>query len=77
MTDAEWFRGEIADLGYTQSSLARRMAALGDTRDPKVILRGISRMATGAVAVSGEMRVILALLRAGEAKRQAASDVRA
>ncbi|MFH5927204.1 hypothetical protein [Roseomonas xinghualingensis] len=60
--DAAWFRERLAALGYTQSSLAREMARMGDPRNPKVILRGISRIATGDVALSGEMRVILHLL---------------
>jgi hypothetical protein len=60
--DASWFRERLAALGYTQSSLAREMAQMGDPRDLKVILRGISRIATGDVAPSGEMRVILHLL---------------
>jgi hypothetical protein len=61
--DKAWFREQLSQLGYTQSSFAREMSAKGDPRNLKVILRGISRMATGVVGISGEMRVILSLMR--------------
>ena len=65
-TDNIWFRERLAALGYTQSSFAREMIALGDPRNPKVILRGINRMATGVHSVSAEMRVILSLMSRGD-----------
>ena len=60
--DAIWFRQRLADLGLSQSAFAREIEAYGDPRDPKVILRGINRIATGIVNVSGELHVILNLL---------------
>jgi len=65
VNEAEWFRAEIeATFGDgAQSSLARFMVLAGDTRHYETILRSINNAARGANKVSGEMRVILALLR--------------
>jgi hypothetical protein len=42
----------------------------GDDRKPATILRHVQRMANGEARVSGEMRVILSMMRAGAAKAQ-------
>ncbi len=60
---AAWFRAELRALGQTQTGLARWMKEHGDDRLPATILRNVQRMANGEARVSGEMRVILALLR--------------
>ena len=60
---AEWFRAMLEELGETQSSLARLMHRKGDDRQPATILRTIQRMATGDARVSGEMRVILNMMK--------------
>ena len=62
---AAWFQVKLAELGISQSALAQRMAAAGDDRQFKTILRSLSRMATGETKVSGEMRTLLGVL--GEA----------
>ncbi len=59
---AAWLRARLVELDLTQSSLARQMVSLGDDRDLDTILRALRRMASGEARVSGEMRVILALL---------------
>ena len=61
--DTTWFREQLKELGYTQSSFAREISEKGDPRHPEVIRRGVSRMATGVVGISGEMRVIISLMR--------------
>lgn len=60
---AAWFRAELVAIGQTQSGLARWMKSRGDDRQPGTILRHVQRMANGEARVSGEMRVILSLLR--------------
>jgi hypothetical protein len=52
----------IANLGYSQSALARLMKELGDDRDEKAILRSIQRMVAGDSRVSGEMHAFLGSL---------------
>jgi hypothetical protein len=64
-------RARIAQLGLTQSGMARLMKQLGDDRDEKNILRSIQRMIAGDARVSGEMRALLGLL---EQTRQDAAD---
>jgi hypothetical protein len=64
-------RARIAQLGLTQSGMARLMKQLGDDRDEKNILRSIQRMIAGDARVSGEMRALLGLL---EQTRQDATD---
>jgi hypothetical protein len=60
--DGKTIREIIADLGYSQSALARLMKELGDDRDEKAILRSIQRMVAGDSRVSGEMRALLGSL---------------
>ena len=69
------FRLDIEALGLSQRALASKMKALGDPRTFDTILRGIQRMATGDARVSGEMQVIMTLLRRerSRAKRLAAA----
>jgi hypothetical protein len=65
---AAWFRAELEALGMTQSGLAKWLEKRGDDRKPATILRHVQRMANGEARVSGEMRVILSMMRAGAAK---------
>jgi hypothetical protein len=67
---AAWFKAELEELGLTQSGFAKWLKKRGDDRQPGTILRHIQRMAGGEARVSGEMRVILSMMRAG-AKKQA------
>ena len=57
--DGTELRRTLAELGISQSELARRMKDLGDDRDEKNILRSIQRMVAGDIRVSGEMRALL------------------
>ena len=59
---AAWFREALAELGETQASMARLMKHKGDDRQPETIARHMRRMATGEARVSGEMRVIIAMM---------------
>jgi hypothetical protein len=76
---AAWFRAMLAELGETRSSLARLMHRKGDDRQPATILRTIQRMATGEARVSGEMRVILTMMRRAKnrAEKRAAAEAEA
>lgn len=63
---AEWFRSELVrhfGPNGSQTCFARFMVLSGDTRTYETILRSINNTATGRNRVSGEMRVILALMR--------------
>jgi len=60
---AAWFRAELEALGETKASMARLMKRKGDDRAPNTIERHMQRMATGDARVSGEMRVILTMMR--------------
>jgi hypothetical protein len=66
---AAWFRAELEALGLTQTGLAKWLKKRGDDRQPATILRHVQRMANGEARVSGEMRVILSMMRSG-AERQ-------
>ena len=62
MDDATEFREALAEAGLTQSGMARWMMAHGDTRTEATVLRGLNRLATGKIPMSGEMRVVLHLM---------------
>lgn len=64
---ADEFRTFLADIGETQTSFSRRMTDMGDPRGPRTLLRIIQRMALGESKISGEMYVIMNLLRQGNA----------
>jgi hypothetical protein len=74
---AAWFREALAELGETQASMARLMKREDDDRQPETIARHMRRMATGEARVSGEMRVILTMMRRvrGRTVRNAAAEV--
>lgn len=74
---AAWFRKALAELGETQASMARLMKREGDDRQSETIARHMRRMATGEARVSGEMRVILTMMRrvSGRTVRNAAAEV--
>jgi hypothetical protein len=63
-----WFWAELEAMGQTQSGFARWLTKRGDDRRPSAILRHVQRMANGEARISGEIRVILSMMRAG-AKR--------
>jgi hypothetical protein len=65
---AAWFRAELEALGQTKHGFAKWMKRRGDDRPPANILRHVQRMASGEARVSGEMRVILSMMRQGAAK---------
>jgi hypothetical protein len=67
-----WFKAQLEALGQTQSGFARWLEKRGDDRKPGTILRHVQRMANGEARVSGEMRVILSMMRAGAQKHQKA-----
>lgn len=66
--DADRLKSELEKLGQSQSSFAGLMTALGDNREVKTVLRSIQRMANGDARLSGEMQVILTLLKRDEAR---------
>jgi hypothetical protein len=74
---AAWFRAELEALGQTQTGFAKWLQRRGDDRKPATILRHIQRMATGEARVSGEMRVILSMMRKGAVKAEKAAKARA
>lgn len=71
---AAWFREALAEIGESQTGLARWMQRLGDDRKPANILRSIQRMASGDARVSGEMRVLLTLRRRKAVKARARQE---
>jgi len=68
------FLAALEMLGETQSSLAARMKRLGDHRPQSTILRSIQRMASGETRVSGEMQVIVELIRRERRRAKSESD---
>lgn len=71
---AAFFRAALAELGETQSSMARLMKRWGDDRQPATILRNIQRMANGEARVSGEMRVLINFMLRGKKRRESAKS---
>ena len=71
---AAFFRTALAELGETQSSMARLMKRWGDDRQPSTILRNIQRMANGEARVSGEMRVLINFMLRGKKRRESAKS---
>jgi hypothetical protein len=67
---ANEFRAFLAEIGETQSSFAKTLKRIGDDRSPGTILRHIQRMATGEARISGEMRVIMAIMRNSRKKQR-------
>ncbi len=61
--DAELLRESLDELSLNQTNLAQLMTELGDAREMKTILRSIQRMAGRDAKLSGEMQVILTLLK--------------
>lgn len=66
--DAIVFRATLAELGFTIGSFVKFMIRHGDCRPASNIKRRLRRMAAGEVRVSGEMHVILGMLRNGRAR---------
>jgi hypothetical protein len=67
---AEWFRAMLEELGETQASMARLMKRKGDDRNPETIARHMRRMACGEARVSGEMRVILTMMKRAKTRAE-------
>lgn len=67
---ATWFRGQLEALNMTQRGFARWMRERGDDRKPEAIERHVRRMANGEARISGEMRVILAMMRGSGRKAE-------
>lgn len=61
--DAARLRDSLGLLNLNQSAFAGVMSELGDSREMKTILRSIQRMAGDEARLSGEMHVILTLLK--------------
>jgi hypothetical protein len=59
----EAFRADVLAFVGGVPQLVSVMRGIGDYRKPEAATRSIQRMMAGDVAVSGEMRVILAMLR--------------
>lgn len=66
--DAAEFRSALDELGLGKADLVRFMMRNGDDRAPTTIDRGIHRIAIGETRLSGEMRVVLTMLRNSRAK---------
>lgn len=60
---ATWFREQLAALGWSKGDLIRYLLAHGDDRQPKTIERSLCRITAGEARVSGELRVVLTVLR--------------
>lgn len=58
----------LAGLGETQASMARLMLRNGDDRLPETVARNNRRIANGNARLSGEMRVVLTMLKRGKQK---------
>lgn len=58
------FRSLLEQIGETESSFAKFMVDMGDDREDATILRGIQRISSGQARFSGEMRVLMNLVRA-------------
>jgi hypothetical protein len=63
--DTLLFRSTLAELGLTIGGLTRVMIRHGDCRPATTIKRRMRRIANGEIRLSGEMRVILGMLRRG------------
>ena len=63
------FRAFLAEVGQTQSGLVRTLRRLGDHRAKNTIARHVQRLATGEARISGEMRVIMTIMRNSQRKR--------
>ena len=53
-------------IGMSQNGFARWLKRRGDDRKEATIQRHIERLASGESRVTGEMRVILSMMRAGQ-----------
>jgi hypothetical protein len=74
LTEQE-FRNRLTQLGFNQSSFARRLIELGDPRSFTTVLRSIANYATGVTSVPGELVVVLNLM-GGSAAARGASGTR-
>ncbi|MCM2568748.1 hypothetical protein [Janthinobacterium kumbetense] len=58
------FRSLLEQIGETETSLAKLMVDMGDDRQDSTILRGLQRISNGQARISGEMKVLMNLVRA-------------
>lgn len=75
--DQHFVAEKLQMMGFTQSSLARRLSELGDHRNYGSTLKSIQRVAAGETRLTAELRVILTMLGKDwmRASRQAAQAV--
>ena len=66
---ADEFRAFLDEIGETQSGFAQSLKRMGDDRQKGTILRHVQRMALGEARISGEMRVIMSILRSARSRR--------
>ena len=72
--DAAQLRDSLDALSLNQTNLAQLMTELGDAREMKTILRSIQRMAGQEAKLSGEMQVILTLLKREQSRARRADS---
>ncbi len=63
---AAYFVRMLEEIGETKTSLARFMKRKGDDRPTENIVRSLQKIARRESRLSGEMRVLLTLLRTGK-----------
>jgi hypothetical protein len=69
--DAARFTAALDELGFSQASFVRFLLDNGDPRKLAALQRQIGRFARGERSVSGEMWVLLKVLRDGAKKAEA------
>jgi hypothetical protein len=72
LESAAEFRAFLAEVGESHTGFARTMKRLGDDREKATIERHIQRMLAGQARVTGEMRVIMSIIRNARRKRRKA-----
>jgi hypothetical protein len=72
--DAAQLRDSLDALSLNQTNLAQLMTELGDAREMKTILRSIQRMAGREAKLSGEMQVILTLLKREQSRARRVAE---
>jgi hypothetical protein len=68
--DAARFTAALEDLGFTQASFCRFLMDHGDPRKLPALQRQIGRFSRGERSVSGEMWVLLGLLKRQKGREQ-------
>ncbi len=68
------FRAFLAECGFTIKQFARLLRRLGDPRDKATVDRYVASLASGEFRVSGEMHVVMGVIR--NSRRRAAAAAR-